>query len=250
MAWIELHENLPTHKKTRRFARLLGLSVPQEIPQAVGYLCVFWLWSMGNATNGTLNGFDAQDVADAAGWTGEPEAFLSAMQESGFIDVDEDGLKIHDWMDYAGRYLEYKEKAERAKQKNRERQRRFQEKAKGTPKGVPAELADENWLMIAKAYEKNIGMLPMGTALDDLVFYADELRAEIVCKAIEVTNKAMPNNPHRYLMSILKKWLENKVNTLEKVEAYTKDLERRIKAKRGVPAQAEGGPPAIEGEFY
>ena len=269
-AWIELHVNLPTHKKTRRLARLLGLSVPQDIPQVVGYLCVFWSWSIENASDGALSGFDAQDVADAAGWMGDPDVFLGAMIESGFLDDEDDGLFIHDWLDYAGRYLEYKERVDAQKQKNRERQKRFRERKIAAesdepkeepvlkekledpvPDAISAQLYDPQWAKVAEEYERNIGMLPMGTSLDLLQSYVDDLGAEVVCKAIEIVNKASPNNPHTYLRSILKKWVENDINTLDKVEAYTKDLERRIQQQRGTrKVNSENGPPAIEGGFY
>lgn len=263
MAWIELHTKLPSHKKTKRLVRLLGLSVPQDIPQAVGHLCVLWLWAIENASDGTLNGFDAEDIADAAGWNDDPQVFLDAMVESGFLDADGDSYRIHDWMDYAGHYLDYKKRIDVKNQKNRERQKRFREKAKigkkeleenktdnnNEPEDNP--MVDQQWLMVVRAYEKNIGMLPMGVSLENLISYTDDLGADIVCKAIEVTNQASPNNPHRYLQSILKKWIENKVDTLEKVEAYTKDLERRIRESRAAKApRAESGPPAIEGKFY
>lgn len=270
-AWIELHVNLPTHKKTRRLARLLGLSVPQDIPQVVGYLCVFWSWSIENASDGALSGFDAQDVADAAGWMGDPDVFLGAMIESGFLDDEDDGLFIHDWLDYAGRYLEYKNRNDTKRQKAKERQRKRRakddeqknESEKDTeewqkekpedpvPDAISSQLYDPQWAKVAEEYERNIGMLPMGTSLDLLQSYVDDLGAEVVCKAIEIVNKASPNNPHTYLRSILKKWVENDINTLDKVEAYTKDLERRIQQQRGTrKVNSENGPPAIEGGFY
>lgn len=256
MAWIELHVNLPAHKKTKRLVRLLGLSVPQDIPRAVGHLCILWLWAIENATDGTLKGFDAEDIADAAGWNDDPQVFLDAMIDSGFLDVEGDSYHIHDWMDYAGRYLDYKKRIDTKNQKNRERQKRFREKSKSiksdSDKSISQDqLVDDQWLRVVKAYEQNIGMMPMGVSLENLISYTDDLGADIVCKAIEVTNLATPNNPHRYLQSILKKWVENNVDTLEKVEAYTKDLERRIKESRAAKYQrTESGPPAIDGKFY
>ena len=260
MAWIELHVNLPAHKKTKRLVRLLGLSVPQDIPRAVGHLCILWLWAIENATDGTLKGFDAEDIADAAGWNDDPQVFLDAMIDSGFLDVEGDSYHIHDWMDYAGRYLDYMGRNDEKRKKARERQRKCRaaksEKKKNDENGCEKkedrdQLVDDQWLRVVKAYEQNIGMMPMGVSLENLISYTDDLGADIVCKAIEVTNLATPNNPHRYLQSILNKWVENKVDTLEKVEAYTKDLERRIKESRAAKYQrTESGPPAIDGKFY
>lgn len=121
MAWIELHQSLPTHRKTKKLARLLGLK-KCGIPQAVGHLCMLWLWMIDNAQDGDMSSLDTEDIAEAAGWDGKAEAFLDALRESGFVDGD----FVHDWDDYAGNLI-----AQRNARKdgNRERQKRYREKA-------------------------------------------------------------------------------------------------------------------------
>ena len=258
MAWIELHQSLITHKKTRRLARALGLGVPDGIPQAVGHLCMFWLWCVDGAEGGELAGMDAQDIADAAGWTGDPETFLSAMVAAGFIDQGSDGAyRIHDWDDYIGKLLtiraENREKERKRKQKYREKIR-GQKAAEATESTEPEYLSayiDQEWRRVVIAYEENIGLLPGGAAGQELVDYYEILKADVVIKAIEVTNKAQPENPWRYLKAVLAKWVKNEITTLEKAEAYTKDLERRLEAakKRKQPTE-QAEPPAVTGEFY
>ena len=52
--------------------------------------------------------FEAEDIADAAGWEGNPEEFLNAMidcgrgSKCGFIEKTEKGMFIHDWDEYGG----------------------------------------------------------------------------------------------------------------------------------------------------
>ena len=117
MAWIEAHQELPRHPKTKRFARMLKIS----IPQAVGHLFMFWWWALDYAENGDLSRYDADDLADAAQWDGDPEEFLKAMIECGpggsygFIEKNESGMFVHDWEMYSGRLVEKREK-------NRQRQ--------------------------------------------------------------------------------------------------------------------------------
>ena len=113
MAWLEAHQELPRHPKTKRFARMLKIS----IPQAVGHLFLLWWWALDYAENGDLSKYDAYDLADAVQWDGDPEEFLSAMIECGpgetcgFIEKDEDGnIFIHDWDKYSGRLVEKREK--------------------------------------------------------------------------------------------------------------------------------------------
>ena len=260
MAWIELHQSLTTHKKTRRLARALGLGVPEGIPQTIGHLCLFWLWCVDGTEDGSLADLDAQDIADAAGWTGDAEVFTEAMIATGFIERGPGGLEIHDWDDYIGRLIEQRkdarEKERLRKQKYRERKRQEATEAQSEPdepvSQVVADGIDPEWLKVVKAYEANIGMIPIGTAGEMLVSYKEDLTADVVVKAIEITNKAQAANPWKYLKAILDKWAELHIDTVDKADAYCKDLERRLKqAKRQKqPAAAANEPPAITGDFY
>lgn len=268
MAWIELHQQLPSHPKTKRLTRALGLTVPQDIPQTVGHLCMMWLWCVDYAVDGSLEGMSAQDIADAAGWTGDQDCFMEAMRQAGFIDTHEDGTDVvHDWDDYIGRLLAYRDKE---RKRNAEKQRRHRERIKKQKENEkeeddPEEIEpfdsdnptiDQGWLKVVKCYEHNIGLIPNGISGEMLVSFYDDLGADVTCKAIEVTNKANPGNPWKYLQSILNKWAEMQIDTPEKADAYNKDLERRIEnlKKRkpgfGTGSPEDGGPPAISGGFY
>ena len=95
-----------------------------------------------------------------------------------------------------------------------------------------AKLIDDDWKMVADAYQKQIGMLPMGTALDVLISYVDDLHGETVVKAIEITNKGTPENPYKYLIKILKNFADNGIDSKDKAEAYILDRERRRNNER------------------
>lgn len=99
MPWIESHTSLARHPKTIRLAKTLDISVPC----AIGHLHLLWWWSLEYAQEGDLSGFDPEEVAEAAGYDGDGEAFVSALKRARF--VDDDG-QLHDWQDYAGRLLE------------------------------------------------------------------------------------------------------------------------------------------------
>lgn len=112
MAWIESHQELARHPKTKKFARLLGVS----LPTGVGHLHFFWWWAMDYAQDGDLSKYDSGDISDASEWDGDPEILLKALIESKFIDPDK---KIHDWFDYAGRLVEKREQNKDRKRKSR-----------------------------------------------------------------------------------------------------------------------------------
>lgn len=105
MAWIEVHQSLPTHKKTRRLARELKLNT-KDYAKAVGHMVMFWLWAMDNAPDGDLSEIDIYDIADAAQWSGDPQKFFDAMKKAGFVDEDN---CIHDWDAYIGRLIDKRE---------------------------------------------------------------------------------------------------------------------------------------------
>lgn len=106
MAWIESHQEVGRHPKTKKLARLLSVS----LPAAVGHLHYFWWWALDFAQDGTLEKYDGYDLADAMQWDGDPNQLLEAMIEAGYIDDTEDGLMIHDWGEYAGKLLERRAK--------------------------------------------------------------------------------------------------------------------------------------------
>jgi hypothetical protein len=97
--WIESHTNLARHPKTIRFAKLLGLS----LPEAIGYLHLLWWWALEYAQDGRLSGYDANEVAAALLWQGPPEQLRDALIAARFLDKDG---HIHDWEDYAGRLID------------------------------------------------------------------------------------------------------------------------------------------------
>jgi len=98
MAWIESHQELRLHPKTRKLARELGIS----LPQAIGHLHCLWWWALDYAQDGDLSQYEADEIADGAEWQGEPIAFLEALELCGFVT----DKAIHDWQDYAGRLIE------------------------------------------------------------------------------------------------------------------------------------------------
>ena len=118
MAWIEVHQSLPGHKKTMACAEELGVS---EV-QMVGHLVVFWLWAIDNSTDGSLPGVTPRMLAKAAKWDGDCHALCNALCNAGFLHQRDDNVYvIHDWDDYAGKLIAKREA-------NRERQRRHRER--------------------------------------------------------------------------------------------------------------------------
>ena len=120
MAWIEAHQELRNHPKTKKAARLLGISRPQMI----GHLFCLWWWCLDYSANGNLAAFDNADIADGAEWDGDPDRFVQSLVDCGpsdrpgFLVDNGNGLEVKDWCDYGGKYITKRDQG-------RERQRNF-----------------------------------------------------------------------------------------------------------------------------
>lgn len=97
MAWIESHTVLLRHRK------LLLLATDLSLPpvQLLGHLHALWHTTMEQQEDGNLADWSNQMIAHAAAYSGDADAFVSALQARKWLD----GKVVHDWIDYAGRYL-------------------------------------------------------------------------------------------------------------------------------------------------
>ena len=103
MAWTKMDTTLFRNRKLKRLARLLKL----DIPHAMGHLAMLWANVLDMADDGDISKWSKEDIAEYAGWSGDPALFYSAMVNGGdgFIDERDGRLIIHDWWTYAGAFL-------------------------------------------------------------------------------------------------------------------------------------------------
>lgn len=118
MAWTELHDTLPDHPKTM----LLAAEMNCTKPHAIGILCSLWCYTMRYGNKGTLSPTYWKAFAVSMGMD-DPDGALAALRSSGWVEPNGDNVTCHDWDDYAGRLEDYKAA-------NRERQRRYRERAR------------------------------------------------------------------------------------------------------------------------
>lgn len=133
-AWIEVHDDLPDHRKLRE----LGRVAKWDTAKAMGHLTMFWLWALRARDQGVMHGDGVQDLADGMrittkkasaivpemtrmGWLEERPAATAEEAAAGGVRLGEKVVTIHDWEDYVGRLLE---KRERKRENDRDRQRR------------------------------------------------------------------------------------------------------------------------------
>lgn len=127
MAWIELHQTLPSNKKTIRLKTALRIPTPH----AVGLMCMLWLWAVDNAQDGDISSLTPKELAEVCVWSSRrADELQEALVQTGFVDRNGERLTIHDWEEYSGRLLDIR-------RKNRERKQRSRLKAASQTRHAP-----------------------------------------------------------------------------------------------------------------
>lgn len=101
MAWVESHQSLGQHPKTRKLARILNV----PIPQAIGHLHMLWWWALDYAQDGDLSRYEDADIADAVLWEGSPALLMASLLDARFLDQPDGKPRIHDWDQYGGKLI-------------------------------------------------------------------------------------------------------------------------------------------------
>lgn len=197
MAWISVHESV-VGAKLRLFAKELNASQNE----ALGLLITLWLWGIHNADRyGKIVGATKSDVAKVI-YSGlsdklDPVDSVDALIKTNWIDIDEDGLYIHDWNEWQKQWY----KAIEVRDKDRERKRREKlkqnesdsskttEKAsssdKQTVKGYSTDF-EEFWDIYPRkvgkgeAYKKYLARIKDGWSPEQLLQSAKKYRTQIV----------------------------------------------------------------------
>lgn len=104
---IRLLVSFKGHRKRKRLKRLLG-------PGYLDYLIDLWLTTAQDRPEGILTGWDENDIADAAGWDGEPIKLIDALIESKWIDQNSETFILHGWSEHQGWACGAKQRSESA----------------------------------------------------------------------------------------------------------------------------------------
>ena len=93
---IRLAVSFRGHRKRKRLRLLLGAG-------STDCLIDLWIATAMTHPSGILQGMDEIDIALEAGWEGEPQTFVAALMECGFLEKAENGVyALHDWSDHQG----------------------------------------------------------------------------------------------------------------------------------------------------
>lgn len=158
MAWIELHQSLWTHRKTLILAGLLDI----DETYAGAHIARLWTWALDNAPEGDITGLPGKVLAFAAGWRGDPTAFINALVDAGWIDAPDDGpTMLHDWEEYAGRLIE-------KRRTDADRLRRWRATQRTVMEATPERNADETHSKDAVTVPNRTSVVPNLTVPEEI----------------------------------------------------------------------------------
>lgn len=89
---FRLSTTFPNHPKTVKLRRRLGAE------GVLGFVCLLSHVAQ-HKSDGALVGMDAEDIAIAAQWEGDPGEFVDALLNIKFMENDGELLRIHDWVE-------------------------------------------------------------------------------------------------------------------------------------------------------
>lgn len=93
---IRLAVSFRGHRKRKRLRLLLGSG-------STDHLIDLWIATAMTHPSGVLQGMDEIDIALEAGWEGDPQQFVAALVECGFLEKTDNGAyALHDWSDHQG----------------------------------------------------------------------------------------------------------------------------------------------------
>lgn len=98
MAWIESHTVLVRHRKLIELARELRL----RPVYTMGHLHALWHAALEQQEDGDLSKWSDGLIAESSDFPGDAPQYVRLLQKHEWLD----GKVIHDWLEYAGRYLE------------------------------------------------------------------------------------------------------------------------------------------------
>lgn len=125
--WIESHQRLRSEPKVYALAERLGVG----LPHAIGILHLLWWLVIDIAEDGDTSGLPSALLRREL-HTDDPAGVMAALRETGFIDPDG---KVHNWMDYAGRLINDRNRKRTFRRELAERQ----EKARAITSPPPPE---------------------------------------------------------------------------------------------------------------
>ncbi len=108
MAYLNLDPDYFDHPKTRRLIGILGPGA-EALPLKLWCHCAKY-----HAETGLFKDYSAEEIEALVNWSGEKGAMVAAMTKVGFLQKNNDGYEINDWLDHEGHIAKFKKRSKLA----------------------------------------------------------------------------------------------------------------------------------------
>lgn len=254
MAWYEAHQTLAKHPKTLKFASLINC----ERRYALGLVHDLFTWGLDMAKpDGTLPGLGPKEIASALDFAGKKGLkIVTALVESGFLECQNGAYKIHDWHEYAGKFVDRRDADKRRKNRGSSsgNPQEIQRTDGGNPYATVQYSTVHNHIdikggrSISRAREddpeqendlgrvltffmEKINATPSRYCVDMLTGYTKNLGADVVLHALGIALDERKLG-WRYIQSILQRYEREGLTSIDLVLRSEADFDARKEAKK------------------
>lgn len=119
-AFIPLYASLNNHPKMLRLCCILGMTTEDEKLLLRAKVENLWMWTLSFFPEGEICSIEPRVIAHACGWNDDPDIWIGALIQSGFLEQTIQGYAIPNWHLYGGKTI-LKKKSD-AERKRRSRQ--------------------------------------------------------------------------------------------------------------------------------
>jgi len=211
MPWIESHQKLEKHPKLLEICNKTGWNKDEVI----GKLHRLWWWVLDYAEDGILNRFSPEQFLSEINGKITPKDLLKILIDTNFIDKD---LKIHDWWDYAGRYLtaKYRNTNPKLLQKIEKKYRATKSRSKvslktGTNQPLPTN-------------QDNLNISAQADGLLKQFFETLQEKIKVYIERIRLKNKSKTITEGRKLTLLIELWNTKERCSNDEIFSYALDM--------------------------
>lgn len=186
----------PTHPKTKKLIRRLGGG-------GAFSLVALWGFAAQYHPQGRLDGMDAEDIALAACWDGDPQALVGALVDVGFLDEEGGVYLLHDWAEHQPWVIGAKERTERARAAAQARWA-AKEEAQSMPPACSEHATGMRPLQSSNAPLLSSPLLTQEQTDKPSVVGSESDNRSLLCpvkQLVDLYHNAMPDNPRVKVLS-------------------------------------------------
>lgn len=234
MAWIELHDTLPDHKKVIQAADELKM----DKDMLVGKLVRLWTWAVNNRENGAFTAREVKTIAEVMRFRGKAQRLIAALVGAGLLDEVQDTYTIHDWHERVG-MLMAKRETQRAQARERKRRQRARQKESGS--GVTGDVTgdshaghsatihkpninqvveDDDALCAQETYASSFGSEPTPEEAKALERLESQYSQALVASAIKRAALYGAGSPVAYTQTTLQRWADLDITGKDELAHY------------------------------